>query len=65
MPDRSISRSPVEVQQAFRFGYSIDDTSMQAYSVVQALFAGKWIDDANFCHLGADRTTGHAPEHPL
>lgn len=60
-----ISIAPLKYNKRFAFGYSIDDTSMQAYSVVQALFAGKWIDDANFCHLGADRTTGHAPEHPL
>lgn len=63
--DVNISIAPLKYNKRFAFSYSVDDSSMQTYSVVHALYAGKWIDDDNFCHLGGKRTTGYTPEHPL
>lgn len=63
----NISVAPLKYNKKFAFNYSIDDNSMQAYSVVERLFQGKYIDDEEFFHLNApfEYTTGVTPDRML
>lgn len=62
----NVSIAPLKYNKRFAFNYSVDDNNMQTYSVVEKLYQGKYIDDAEFVHMGdPDRTTGYTPETPL
>lgn len=63
--DVSFVTAPLKYDKHFAFTFTVDDSSVNAYSRVWSLIQGKWIDNTEFWHLGAAHTTGRQPEHPL
>lgn len=60
-----ISVAPLKYDKRIAFTYTADDSVVGAYSRIWRRINRKWIDDVEFHHLGAERTTGYIPDHPL
>lgn len=54
----SISICPLKYNKHFAFSYSVDDSYVNGWSRIFALFNGLWIDDQEFFHFGLEPGTG-------
>lgn len=63
--DVHLSVAPLKFNKRFAFTYTADDTVAGAYSRIWRRINRKWIDDVEFHHMGAERTTGYIPDYPL
>ncbi|MGN1210992.1 MAG: hypothetical protein ACI4TM_04855 [Candidatus Cryptobacteroides sp.] len=58
-PDNiTISICPLKYNKHFAFSYSVDDSYVNGWSRIFALFNGLWIDDQEFFHFGLQPVTG-------
>lgn len=56
--DITVSICPLKYDKHFAFSYSVDDSYVNGWSRIFALFNGLWIDDQEFFHFGLTPTTG-------
>lgn len=61
----ALTVAPLKYNKKFAFTYTADDSVVGAWARVFNRINKKWIDDVEFFHKGATRTTGHIPTSAL
>lgn len=61
----NLSVAPLKYDKRIAFTYTADDSVVGAYARVWSRINRKWIDDVEFHHMNAERTTGAVPANTL
>lgn len=61
----NLTVAPLKYDKRMAFTYTADDSVVGAYARVWSRINRKWIDDMEFHHMNAERTTGAVPKNTL
>ena len=61
----NLAVAPLKYDKRMAFTYTADDSVVGAYARVWSRINRKWIDDVEFHHMNAERTTGAVPQNAL